>query len=329
MSMKGRLAVVVLMLFASCTGAPTDTPESGAGPPNVIVIFADDLGYADVSFNNPDTPIQTPNLQRLADEGVVFTNGYVTSPVCRPSRAGLLTGRYPARFGLEANLESNPYDQQLGLPLDETLISTYMGNVGYHTGVVGKWQLGTAHHFGPLERDFDYFYGSLIGNRDYFSVDANDIVDKMHPLIENRGPATFNGYLTDALTDKSIEFATRNRSRPFFLYLPYTAPHSPYDSPRDMYHLYEDAKGDRRSYMRMVHRLDENIGRLLDALDASGKRHNTIIFFLSDNGGAPRGPMDNGALRGGKVHSTRAVFESRSWPHGPPGGPRERPTTPW
>ena len=307
----GSPALSTATITPTVTPAGTPTPEptpetmdrvaAAPGAPNVIVILADDLGYADVSFNNPNTSIHTPNLQRLADEGVVFTNGYVTSPVGSPSRAGLLTGRYPARFGFEANIVNNPLDQSLGLPLEETLISAYLAGAGYYTGIIGKWQLGTAPHFNPLERGFDYFYGSLIGNHDYLEVDANDLMGAKHPLIENRDPVTFDGYLTDVLTDKAIEFVTKNRDRPFFLYLPYTAPHAPLQSPPDLDSRYATVVDeDVRMYMRMVHSLDQNIGRLLAALEESAKRNNTIIFFLSDNGGTDGRPANNGTLKGGK-----------------------------
>ena len=275
----------------------TATPQ----PPNVIVIFADDLGYNDVSFNGA-TQIQTTNLDLLTAEGVTFTNGYVTSPVCSPSRAGLLTGRYPARFGMEANLAYNPFDQSLGLPATETLITDYLQDAGYHTGVVGKWHLGAARKFNPLRRGFDYFYGMLGGGHDYWEIDASaPEVTYLTPLLENKSPASFTGYLTDALTDKAIEFVKEDRGQPFFLYLPYNAPHSPFQAPEHLESKYShitDSK--RRAYLAMVDSVDQNVGRLLAALDQSGKRDNTIIFFLSDHGGVETGPMDNGELRDGK-----------------------------
>ena len=281
-------------------------------------LFRASLGYKDVSFNGAED-IVTTNLDRLAAEGVTFTNGYVTSPVCSPSRSGLLTGRYPARFGMEANLAYNPFDKSLGLTTDEKLIPVFFGNAGYYTGVVGKWHLGSAKKFTPLERGFDYFYGFLGGSHDYWRVDASNPGHKqLLTPVENTSPSDFTGYLTDALTDKAIEFVEEDRDQPFFLYIPYNAPHSPYQAPEDLVDMYEEvASGDRAVYLAMVHSLDQNVGRLLEALEQSGKRDNTIIFFLSDNGGGANGPMDNGVLREGKgtlyEGGVRVPFVA-SWP---------------
>ena len=294
----------VRVIGYSPTGDGPPSAEETAAPeaPNVIVIFVDDLGYNDVSFNGAEQ-IDTPNLDRLAAEGVTFTNGYVTASVCSPSRSGLLTGRYPARFGLEDNLAYNPFDKSLGLPTREKLLPFYLDHAGYYTGVVGKWHLGAARKFTPLQRGFDYFYGFLGGGHDYWKIDASDAGNKLLlSLVENQSPASFTGYLTDALTDKALEFVNEDREQPFFLYLPYNAPHSPFQAPAELIEKYAHVSGDdRRIYLAMVDSLDQNVGRLLEALEQSGKRDNTIIFFLSDNGGdVSRGAMDNGELRDGK-----------------------------
>ena len=276
--------------------------------PNIVLIFVDDLGYNDVSYNGT-TEIETPNIDRLAEEGITFSNGYVAHPTCGPSRAGLLTGRYPARFGMEVNLAYAPFDPEYGLPVAETTVASYLKDTGYRTGIVGKWQLGAAPPFNPLNRGFDYFYGFLGGEHNYFQVDgahsgSSQAVISYLPLNENRSATGFDGYLTDVLTDQAIEFVHENSGEPFFLYLAYNAPHTPLQAPDNLIEKYskkitskvsrllssrqtaDDLYDQRRhTYLAMVSSLDQNIGRVLDTLAATGKRDNTLIFFLSDNGG--------------------------------------------
>ena len=284
--------------------------------PNVVLIFVDDLGYNDVSYNGA-TEIETPNIDRLAQEGIIFSNGYVVHPTCGPSRAGLLTGRYPARFGMEANLAYAPFDSEYGLPVEETTVAAYLKDMGYRTGIVGKWQLGAAPPFNPLNRGFDYFYGFLGGEHNYFQVDGahsgtSQAIISYLPLNENRSATGFDGYLTDALTDHAIEFVHENRGDPFFLYLAYNAPHTPLQAPDNLIEKYSkkitskvhrlldkrqtsDDLNDqrRRTYLAMISSLDQNIGRVLDTLAKIGKRDNTLIFFLSDNGGVyPKNDSD-------------------------------------
>ena len=294
---KASLSVSIVAAAAETAVEVLGIPEE---PPNVIVILVDDLGYNDVSFNGA-TEIQTTNIDRLAEEGIAFTNGYVPFPICTPSRAGLLTGRYPARYGLEGNITYAPFDNHMGLPLEETLFGEYLQTAGYRTGLVGKWQLGAAHRFSPLKRGFDYFYGFLGGAHDYYDIDATQPANQLvTPLIENTATASFTGYLTDVLTDKAIDFIGDGQDQPFFLYLAYNAPHGPLQAPADLIEKYQDvANGGRRTYLAMVDSLDQNIGRVMDALVSSGQRDDTIIFFLSDNGGI-QSWADNGPLRGGK-----------------------------
>ena len=275
--------------------------------PNVLVILVDDLGYNDVSYNGA-TQIQTTNIDRLVNSGIKFTSGYVTYPTCTPSRAGLLTGRYPSRFGLEGNLTYAPFDDNHGLPIEETLFPERLQEEGYRTGIVGKWQLGAAPKFNPLNRGFDYFFGFLGGSHDYWRSDTSvPDEESLTPLIENRGVGEFDGYLTDVLTDKAIDFIQEPGETPFFLYLAYNAPHGPLQAPDELVEKYSNVDDlDRRIYLAMVDSLDQNIGRVLDALDDSALADNTIVFFLSDNGGLSGGESstkdhaDNGLLRAGK-----------------------------
>ncbi len=297
--------------------------------PNFIIIFVDDLGYNDVSYNGA-TEIETPNIDRLADEGIIFSNGYVVHPLCGPSRAGLMTGRYPARFGMEYNVAYAPFDERHGLPVEEKTIAYYLGEAGYQTGLIGKWQLGAAPVFHPLNRGFDYFYGFLGGAHDYFRIDLTRPGTDYLPLNENKGTTGLDGYLTDALTDRAVSFVKERREEPFFLYLAYNAPHAPLQAPEVLLERYSHIEDeDRRLYLAMVDSLDHNVGRVLDALDQADARDNTVIFFLSDNGGVSSAVhpgldwADNSPFRKGKESfyegGIRVPFVA-SWPAEWPSG---------
>ena len=299
-------ALLALLLFAA---AAIQCARPAAARPNFVVILVDDLGYRDVGFNGA-TEIRTPNIDRIARDGAVFTNGYVTSPICTPSRGGLLTGRYPARFGLDANLAYAPNDPHLGLPIEEATIADYLRGAGYRTGLVGKWQLGAAPGFLPRERGFDYFFGFLGGSHYYWGADydaGSPALEFRTPLVENRAvyPSKDDEYLTDVLGDKAAEFIRQPAGEPFLLYLAYNAPHWPIQGqgPPELVAKYAGVADEtRREYLAMVDALDRSVGRVLDALDEWGVRDNTVVFLLSDNGGVWRDAdyADNGPLRRGK-----------------------------
>lgn len=256
--------------------------------PNIVVILADDLGYNDVGFTGK-TEIQTPRLDDLAADGIIFQNGYVTHPYCGPSRAGLLTGRYQARFGMENNVSYSPNDKYMGLPLSETTFAKRLQQVGYKTSIFGKWHLGGAPHFQPNQRGFDYFYGFLDGGHNYMPGEVHvGAKGYLLPIMRNEGVAEFDEYLTTALSRDAARYIERTSKEdaPFFMYMSYNAPHAPLQAPQkflDKYKHIEDK--DRRTYAAMVDAMDEGIGMLVDALDKSGELENTLIFFLSDNGG--------------------------------------------
>ena len=318
-------ALSVLAAGLGCADAP-----SPADRPNVVLIFVDDLGYNDVGYNGAED-IETPNIDRLAAEGVIFSDGYVTHPFCGPSRAGLMTSRYPARFGMEYNLAYAPEDNDHGLPVDEPTSAEHLQEAGYRTGLVGKWQLGAAPPFHPNNRGFDYFHGFLGGAHDYFAVNHRSAPGSdFAPLNDGFAETGFDGYLTDALTDRAADFIRADDDAPFFLYLAYNAPHTPLQAPDRLVRKYSHVEDpDRRVYLAMVDSLDQNVGRVMDALDAAGKREDTLVFFLSDNGGVAPTPYsaldwaNNAPFRDGKSSfhegGVRVPFIG-SWPGGWPQG---------
>ena len=296
------------------------------------------------------TEIETPHLDRLAHSGVTFTNGYVAAPTCGPSRAGLITGRYPARFGTDYNWPFAPFDTAHGLPVEELTLAKRLRRAGYRTGFVGKWHLGAAPPFQPLVRGFDSFFGFLGGNRDYFRAETSPGTrPDLLPLLDGWGATGFTGYLTDALTDQAVDFIEsdsslldslgeraplldrvvglfhRRKRAPFLLVLSYNAPHDPLQAPPELIEKYAHiADEDRRAYLAMVDSLDQGVGRVLNALESTGQRSNTVVFFLSDNGGVYPTPgrdyltwADNAPFRGGKTSfhegGIRVPFVA-SWP---------------
>jgi arylsulfatase A-like enzyme len=285
--------------------APRMSPvRSGGGPPsdrlNVVYIMPDDLGWADVGFHHL-SEIRTPNIDRLVSEGVELDRFY-GCPVCSPSRACAMTGRSPMRYGMIYEVV-RPW-QTHGIPQNERLLPQAFREARYQTWMVGKWHLGLWNRkLVPNQRGFDHFYGFLTGDIDYFEHTREHSVDWQRNGKTVREP----GYSTDLLAAEAVRLIEqRDRSRPFFLYLPFNAPHQPLMAPQRLIRSYADISDpSRRTYAAMVTSLDEGIGRVKDALDRTGASNNTLIIFHSDNGGQTKKGAVNLPLRAGKS----TVFE--------------------
>jgi arylsulfatase A-like enzyme len=263
--------------------------------PDIIYIMADDLGYADLScYGRKD--YQTPNLDKLASQGVKFMNAYAAAPVCTPTRAAFITSRYPARIkvGLYEPLADGHKDSLVGLSPEYPSVAHLLKNAGYETYLVGKWHLGYLPQFSPVQNGFDYFYGFHAGAIDYISH-SND-------LYENELPVHKDGYLTDIWAEKAIEILGKQHSKPFFLAVMFSAPHWPWQGPGDK--PYPDtirwtSGGSPVVYAAMMKSLDDAIGRIMKAIDDMKPANNTVIIFTSDNGGERF--SDNGIYKGGKM----------------------------
>lgn len=274
--------------------------------PNFILIVADDLGFADLSLNG-SKQIPTPNIDRLAEEGINFTQGYVSAPVCSPSRAGLLTGRNQVHFGHDNNMGGNQlgFDPQyLGLPLTETTIAKRLNNLGYTTGLVGKWHLGDEPQFHPLKRGFDEFWGYTGGGHNYFTS-SPDGIGYNAPIECNYKTPQAITYITDDKGDECVDFINRHKTEPFFLFASFNAPHAPMHATETDLELFKHIKNEkRRKYCAMVYRLDVNVGRIMDEVENQGLAENTLIVFISDNGG----PTDSNASLNAPLNGQKGIL---------------------
>lgn len=303
-----------MILVQACLGfivlvtslLPLPALAASERPPNILYIVADDLGWKDVGFNGSD--IQTPVLDRLAAAGAQFGQFYA-QPMCTPTRAALMTGRYPFRYGLQSGVI--PSAGGYGLATDEYLLPQLLKDRGYETALVGKWHLGHGKvEYWPRQRGFDHFYGALVGEIDHFKHASHGVKD----WYRDNTPLEEEGYDNTLFGNEAARLISEHKGdQPLFIYLAFTAPHSPFQAPDEYVKRYDHVTDEqRRLYSAMVTAMDDSVGRVLDALDSRGMRDNTVIVFQSDNGGVRSAmfageskvgdnlPADNGPYRDGK-----------------------------
>jgi arylsulfatase B len=329
MSSRNKLFAAALFCAVAAT---TVSIRAAERKPNIVYIVADDLGWKDVGFNGA-TDIKTPNLDKLAATGARLEQFYA-QPMCTPTRAALLTGRYPNHYGLQTIVI--PSVSSYGLATDEWLLPQGLKEAGYQTAIIGKWHLGHGDKkYWPRQRGFDYQYGPLIGELDYFTHEEHGVLD----WYRDNKQVKENGYTTTLLGNDAVKYINeRNASTPFFLYLAFNAPHTPYQAPQEYIDRYKNIEEPtRRTYAAMVTCMDDQVGRVVDALDKKKLRDNTLIIFQSDNGGTRNAmfsgvmadmskikiPCDNGPYREGKgtlYEGGTRVCALANWPGHIPAG---------
>ena len=307
--MKRRSLLIAILCLAALAPAHGFGQENKKKP-NILFIVADDLGYGDIGVHGGKAA-PTPNIDKLAKAGVRCTSGYVSAPYCSPSRAGLLTGRYQTRFGHEFNPHVG-LEGKLGLPIDQRTIANLLRSAGYATGIVGKWHLGFSKDHHPQARGFDDFFGFLVGGPNYaLHKDAESkfaTAYSQNLIYRGREVQKIDGFATDVFTDEAIGFMNRHKEQPWFLYLAYNAVHTPLEiDPKLKDRVPADVKDNaRRGYLALLLGLDDAVGRIMAHLRESGADQNTLIVFISDNGGSGMAPFlaynaaFNGLLRGNK-----------------------------
>ncbi|HEY2775266.1 MAG TPA: arylsulfatase [Candidatus Binatia bacterium] len=321
-----RPLVHATLALAVCTAATGvfATDAAAQTKPNILYVMADDLGWKDVGFHGSD--IKTPSLDKLAAEGARLEQ-YYAQPMCTPTRAALMTGRYPFRYGLQTVVI--PSGHTYGLPTDEWLLPQALKEAGYQTAIIGKWHLGHGDQkYWPRQRGFDFQYGPLIGELDYFTHEQHGVVD----WFRDNNRVVEPGYTTTLLGNAAVKLVeVHDKATPLFLYLAFNAPHTPYQAPPEYLARYASiADPSRRAYAASITAMDDQIARVLDALEKQGMRDNTIVVFQSDNGGTRHAmfageldmanvkiPCDNGPYREGKgtlYEGGTRVVALANWP---------------
>jgi arylsulfatase A-like enzyme len=294
------LFILSLLIAGQFSTDGNPQAQTRSRKPNILLILADDLGYADIGVHGcPDVP--TPHIDSLARNGVRFTNGYVSGPYCSPTRAGLLTGRYQQRYGHEFNPgPAQNADPEFGLPLTETTLADRLKALGYATGLIGKWHLGYEPKFHPQKRGFVEFFGFLGGAHSYLSND-----DSRNYVMRGSEPVKEISYLTDTFGDEAASFVERHKDKPWFLYLAFNADHAPMQATEKYLSRFTNINDPlRRNFAAMHSAMDDNIGRVLESLRKHKLEQNTLIVFLSDNGGPTQvNGSRNTPLRGFKAQT--------------------------
>jgi arylsulfatase A-like enzyme len=297
--------------MAGCLAAPLAHAAAPARRPNVVFIVSDDQGYGDISCYEHPKEVRTPNMDRIAQRGVRFEQGYANAYVCAPSRAAIMTGTYPQRYGFYT-----ASDSRVGLPLNQVTMADVLKKEGYRTCALGKWHLGIEPAFHPMKRGFDEFYGFLgHGAHDYYDLKRTG--ETWNSILRNYEPIDETGYLTDNLGREAVSFIARDSDKPFFLYLAFNAVHFPMQAPEELMRKYDTGDPKRNTLMGMLEAEDNAIGKVLDELKQRKLDQNTVLVFVSDNGGARNNASNNGALRDYK----QSVYEGGiripfiiSWP---------------
>lgn len=282
-------------IFSMAISTECSCMEKQIVQPNVLVILLDDAGYNDFGFNG-SKDLKTPNIDKLAANGVVFSDAHVSASVSGPSRAGILSGRYQQRCGYECNLEN-----KLGLGLQEETIGDVFLKNGYNTVCFGKWHQGDTPEYHPNQRGFEHFYGFIAGSRSYFYCpERDDKLGSLHSLQFNGTQLPFNGYLTDVLANEAATYIAQRKDsvKPFMMYLAFNAVHTPMEATKEDMALFEGHP--HQKLAAMIWAVDRGIGSVIDKLKETGKYDNTLIFFLSDNGGAHDNQSSNYPLKGFK-----------------------------
>lgn len=303
--MKINIILAILGVLLLGMGIPCNAKNKKGGnanKPNIILIVSDDQGIADAGFSgSPD--ILTPHIDKIANEGVIFTQGYVSHSYCSPSRAGILTGKYQQRFGHELNPPYEPENEIIGLPFDEVLISDELKKAGYRTGAIGKWHLGYTHKHLPPQRGFDFWYGFSGGARSFWTTGTTEQNQEQRQLMRNDKPVPLEevDYLTDNFTDEALNFIIESKDEPFFLYLAYNAPHTPlHATEKYLERTRYIERAERSIYAAMITAVDDGVGKIDKLLSELKIKDNTLIVFISDNGGVTAEFANNNPYRGYK-----------------------------